>query len=333
MDMPADLLAWGGATLASAPLAALVISFFAYGLIGWVWESTVCALLNHGRFANSGFLLGPCCPIYGVGGLACWLLLREVPGTADLFLASAVVCSAIEYAVGLGLEAITGARFWDYSKYPLNLHGRICLYGGLVFGAASVLVCRAAEPALLGLMVRMPSWLLVALALALTACALVDAAFSVASWRRLSATLEALRSGMAAHIDERLQDASDALLDRVPADALARAQTAHVRGRIVNGWLATLSDAAMDALREKVQLPTFVADGREGLRLAARRLRDAAPGLPSLPARPAWARMPRLRRRELRYFNAFPNLKMPRYEGVIRATGLAERARELFGRK
>ncbi|MFR7750243.1 MAG: putative ABC transporter permease [Collinsella sp.] len=23
-------------------------------------------MLNHGRFANSGFLLGPCCPIYGV---------------------------------------------------------------------------------------------------------------------------------------------------------------------------------------------------------------------------------------------------------------------------
>ncbi|MEE1437037.1 MAG: hypothetical protein U0K38_09035 [Collinsella sp.] len=58
-------MAFGGATLAACPLSALVLSFAFYGFCGWAWESTVCAMLNHGRFANSGFLLGPCCPIYG----------------------------------------------------------------------------------------------------------------------------------------------------------------------------------------------------------------------------------------------------------------------------
>lgn len=55
-------MAFDGATLAACPLSALVLSFAFYGFCGWVWESTVCAMLNHGRFANSGFLLGPCCP-------------------------------------------------------------------------------------------------------------------------------------------------------------------------------------------------------------------------------------------------------------------------------
>ena len=63
-------MAFDGATLAACPLSALVLSFAFYGLCGWAWESTVCAMLNHGRFANSGFLLGPCCPIYGAGGKA-----------------------------------------------------------------------------------------------------------------------------------------------------------------------------------------------------------------------------------------------------------------------
>lgn len=72
-------MAFGGATLAACPLSALVLSFAFYGFFGWAWESTVCAMLNQGRFANSGFLLGPCCPIYGVGGIACWLLLRGIP--------------------------------------------------------------------------------------------------------------------------------------------------------------------------------------------------------------------------------------------------------------
>jgi len=64
-------MAFDGATLAACPLSALVLSFAFYGFCGWVWESTVCAMLNHGCFANSGFLLGPCCPIYGAGGIAC----------------------------------------------------------------------------------------------------------------------------------------------------------------------------------------------------------------------------------------------------------------------
>ncbi len=39
-----------------------------------------------------------------------------------------------------------------------------------------------------------------------------------------------------------------------------------------------------------------------------------------------------LSRRDLRFFNAFPRLRINRYEGVIRATNLRDRARELFRR-
>lgn len=46
-------MAFGGATLAACPLSALVLSFAFYGFCGWAWESTVCAMLNQRRFANS----------------------------------------------------------------------------------------------------------------------------------------------------------------------------------------------------------------------------------------------------------------------------------------
>ena len=39
-----------------------------------------------------------------------------------------------------------------------------------------------------------------------------------------------------------------------------------------------------------------------------------------------------LSRRDLRFFNAFPRLRINRYEGVIRATNLRDRAHELFRR-
>ena len=118
-----------------APLSALFLSFIVFSFIGWLYESTICALANYGHFANSGFLLGPCCPIYGVGSLACWFLLRDIPNVAAQFAAAALVCSAIEYGVGAALEQITGARFWDYSKFPFNINGRVCLYGAALFGA------------------------------------------------------------------------------------------------------------------------------------------------------------------------------------------------------
>ncbi len=105
----AELMATG------APLSALFISFLVFSFMGWLYESTICALANYGHFANSGFLLGPCCPIYGAGALACWLLLRDIPGVAEQFLAAALVCSVIEYGVGALLERLTGARFWDYA--------------------------------------------------------------------------------------------------------------------------------------------------------------------------------------------------------------------------
>lgn len=326
----------GGATVSGAPLSALVISFFIYGFIGWAYESTVCAMLSYGHFANSGFLLGPCCPIYGVGGIACWLALRGVESVPAQFLLAAVVCCAIEYAVGWALEQTTHARFWDYSKFPLNLHGRICLYGALVFGTASLLVCRVAEPALLALMAMAPSWLLIACAVALVAVAAVDTAFALASWRRLSGQLEEVRAEMSDRINEGLRDASETLLDHVPAAAIDSAQSVHARGQAMNEWLSALSESAMETLRQRVEVPAFVADGSAGLRMAARRLADAAPRprVPERLRRPlAPARRISLRRRDLRYFNAFPKLRMLPYEGVIRATGLAERARELFGRR
>lgn len=60
-------MAFDGATLAACPLSALVLSFAFYGFCGWVWESTVCAMLNHGRFANSGFFAGAVLPYLWCG--------------------------------------------------------------------------------------------------------------------------------------------------------------------------------------------------------------------------------------------------------------------------
>ena len=87
----------------------------------------------------------------------------------------------------------------------------------------------------------------------------------------------------------------------------------------------------MDSLREKVEMPSFIADGARGLRLAARRLADVAPRPRRLPR--TSVRAIAISKRDLRFFNAFPHLRMMKYEGVIRATRLKAHAYALFRRK
>ena len=320
----AELMATG------APLSALFISFLVFSFMGWLYESTICALANYGHFANSGFLLGPCCPIYGAGALACWLLLRDIPGVAEQFLAAALVCSVIEYGVGALLERLTGARFWDYTKFPFNINGRVCLYGAMLFGAGAVLICRVAEPALLDGLELLPRWVLAAVAITCAALLAIDTVFTLISWRQLSQKLELLRIELADKVNDSLKEASDSLLEKVPEGAVDSAVGLKARSAGLNSWLAGMSDSAFEAVRGKVELPSFIAEGGRGLRLVARRARNIAQRAEaSSPVKLKTV----LTRRELRFFNAFPEIKLKSYEGVIRATNLKERARELFHKK
>lgn len=320
----AELMATG------APLSALFISFLVFSFMGWLYESTICALANYGHFANSGFLLGPCCPIYGAGALACWLLLRDIPGVAEQFLAAALVCSVIEYGVGALLERLTGARFWDYTKFPFNINGRVCLYGAMLFGAGAVLICRVAEPALLDGLELLPRWVLAAVAITCATLLAIDTVFTLISWRQLSQKLELLRIELADKVNDSLKEASDSLLEKVPEGAVDSAVGLKARSAELNSWLAGMSDSAFEAVHGKVELPSFIAEGGRGLRLVARRARNIAQRAEaSSPVKLKTV----LTRRELRFFNAFPEIKLKSYEGVIRATNLKERARELFHKK
>ena len=314
-NLAEGVLALGGATLAGAPVSALFLSFLFYGFVGWAYESTICGLANTGHFVNSGFLLGPCCPIYGAGAIACWVLLRDIESTIVLFVAAAIVCSVIEYTVGVLLEKTTHARFWDYSDKPFNINGRVCLYGAVLFGAGCVLVCRVIEPALLYAFSLVSGAVLTLIAVVLLVLLLIDLFTSTVSWRHLSGGLETVRADMAAHASASMAELSDKMLEDVPEQAVEGAQAMQDATHELNARLMALTDAAMDKLREKPQMPSFVAKGTEGLELVAEHLRLS------------------LSKRDLRFFNAFPNLRILPYEGVIRATGLKDRALELFGSK
>ncbi len=107
--------------------------FIIYSFIGWIVESGYRTVLEKGRFVNSGSLFGPFVPIYGFGATAILLIELFIGSFAfpvQIFIFS-VVATGIEYLTSYILEKKFSMRFWDYSSYPLNINGRVCLlYSG-----------------------------------------------------------------------------------------------------------------------------------------------------------------------------------------------------------
>ena len=120
--------------------------FFIYAILGWIIETTLVSIEKR-KYVNRGFLIGPYCPIYGFGGLAITILLKNY--TKDpivLFLMAVIICGILEYFTSYIMEKIFKARWWDYSAKKYNINGRICLETVVPFGILGCLVMYVLNP-------------------------------------------------------------------------------------------------------------------------------------------------------------------------------------------
>ena len=118
----------------------IILMFFSFSFMGWLWEIAI-HLYEDGVFVNRGFLRGPYVPIYGAGSILILMLLYKLRSKPLLeFLSIIVLCGVMEYATATVLDFVYHAKWWDYSGYFLNIQGRICAEGLLVFGVFGSLV-------------------------------------------------------------------------------------------------------------------------------------------------------------------------------------------------
>lgn len=124
----------------------LILFFFLFSFIGWAWECTLM-LMTLGKFVNRGLLVGPWLPIYGTGGVVSLLLLARLRKNPPACFTGAIILSGIlEYSTAWYLESAYHQKWWDYTGYFLNLDGRICAEGLLVFGVGCSLVIYLIAP-------------------------------------------------------------------------------------------------------------------------------------------------------------------------------------------
>lgn len=125
----------------------LIVLFLGLPFLGWLWEVTL-TLITDGEFINRGALNGPWLPIYGSGSiLILTLLYRFRKNPLAEFFAAVLLCGFLEYLASLTLEITSGGmKWWDYSGYFLNLHGRTSAESLLVFGVGGLTVVYILAP-------------------------------------------------------------------------------------------------------------------------------------------------------------------------------------------
>ncbi|MFV0527796.1 MAG: DUF975 family protein [Lachnospiraceae bacterium] len=117
----------------------LILLFFSFSFIGCVWE-IIIGLLTNGVLIKRGIMYGPWIPIYGTGGVLILILLRRwLHKPLVTFCLIVLVCATVEYFTSWYLEMSRGLKWWDYTGYSFNLHGRISLEGLFAFGVGGSL--------------------------------------------------------------------------------------------------------------------------------------------------------------------------------------------------
>lgn len=133
-----------------------VFSFFVYSFIGWSVESFYRSV-GERRLLNSGFLNGPMTPIYGTGATVMSVLLsRHYKNPLFVLGLGMISCDTVEYITSFLMEKLFHKRWWDYSDYPMNLNGRICMRHTIMWGVASVAFVYLVQPVYLRYFVRVP---------------------------------------------------------------------------------------------------------------------------------------------------------------------------------
>lgn len=176
-----------------------------YSFLGWVMESIVRSIAEK-KLINTGFLVGPMCPIYGIGAMIMLLFLDRFENNIPLlFIVSIVVLTIWEYLVGVLLETIFKTKYWDYSDQKFNFQGRVCLTNSICWGILGVLFVKGIHPAIIKLLEKVNIHVLHYAIFIISIVAIVDMIVSVIKVKNIKVTLEKIEE-LNKEIKEKLKE-------------------------------------------------------------------------------------------------------------------------------
>ena len=134
--------------------------FYIYCFAGWIFESAYVTLRTK-HFVNRGFLRAPMLPLYGTGAVV--MLWGSIPVRGNLvltYLAGVIGATALEYVVGIGMEALFKVKYWDYSDQRFHFQGVICLSSSIAWGFLTLLLTEVIHKPIESWVLGMPDFVL-----------------------------------------------------------------------------------------------------------------------------------------------------------------------------
>ena len=252
-------------------LPQMVIIFALISFGGWVYETIYCSVVE-GEFTKRGFLFGPTCPIYGIGALAEWLVLGQISNPIIVFIIGAVLATVIEYSTGLFLERRFKKKWWDYSMFKFNLHGRICPQASAVFGAFSVTSVFVLVPTMLNILMLFSKHTVSVVAFIVVTLYFLDTVASLL-WNGPTThhKVEAAAQDASIKVEEAAQNASQ----KVSAAAQNASQKANAAAQKAN---AAAQNATLIATQKAQQVSQKVQVTKKKLDDTTQKVRDRLPG-------------------------------------------------------
>ena len=134
----------------------LLMWFLTYSMMGWLVESIYMSICNK-KLTNRGFARGPFCPIYGVGALTVYFILRPYSyNNILLFLLGSLCATTLEFLTAMLMKKIFGEIWWDYNQKPFNYKGIICLESSIAWGFYTVFLFMFLQNIVAGLVAAIP---------------------------------------------------------------------------------------------------------------------------------------------------------------------------------
>lgn len=184
----------------------LLTYFIVYSFLGWILESTFRSIIER-KLINTGFLIGPLCPIYGFGACIMFLFLEGLSNNIILlFLVSFVLLTLWEYVVGVMLEKMFHTKYWDYSNHKVNFQGRICLINSIYWGILGVVFIKIIHPLVQSGIRKVDSHLLHYIIIIATIVFLTDMIVTIIRVKNIKVNLEKIEK-LNQEIKEKLKEA------------------------------------------------------------------------------------------------------------------------------
>lgn len=160
--------------------------FIICAFLGAIVEIIFCRFSMHRWMSRSSLIFGQFSFVWGFAIVLITLLFSRYKdkSTFILFISGSILGGAYEYFCSVYTEIVYGTIFWDYSKIPFNLNGRINLLFCFFWGFASIIVIRYVIPYLIDLINKIPKKVFKPLAICLIIFLILDLGVSEVAMRR-----------------------------------------------------------------------------------------------------------------------------------------------------